>query len=115
MPPAWALEILACSSMPSPTRRCRAYGQVVPLPREQAKIPPPFQKPNRLLVAALFSQLDGVKIQAPQELQPMVADVPGLLQGVVINHQVFLLNSKRDMIANFRDCSRDYWRSLFRI
>ncbi len=32
-----------------------------------------------------------------------------------INHQVFLLNSKRDMIANFRDCFRDYWRSLFRI
>ena len=32
-----------------------------------------------------------------------------------INHQVFIVNSKRDVIANFRDCFRDYWRSLIMI
>jgi hypothetical protein len=32
-----------------------------------------------------------------------------------INHQVFLVNSKRDVIANFRDCFRDHWRSRLRI
>lgn len=32
-----------------------------------------------------------------------------------IHHQVFIVNSKRDVIANFRDCFRDYWRSHLRI
>ncbi len=32
-----------------------------------------------------------------------------------INHQVFIVNSKRDIITNFRDCLRDYWRSRIRI
>jgi Holliday junction resolvase-like predicted endonuclease len=32
-----------------------------------------------------------------------------------INHQVFIVNSKRDVIENFRVCFRDYWRSRLRI
>jgi Holliday junction resolvase-like predicted endonuclease len=32
-----------------------------------------------------------------------------------ISHQVFIVNSKREIIANFRDCFRDYWRGLIRI
>lgn len=32
-----------------------------------------------------------------------------------INHQVFIVNSKRDLIENFRTCFRDYWRGLIRI
>jgi hypothetical protein len=32
-----------------------------------------------------------------------------------INHQVFVVNSKRNLTANFRDCFRDYWRSLIRV
>jgi hypothetical protein len=32
-----------------------------------------------------------------------------------INHQVFIVNSKRDVISNFRDCFRDYWRGLIKI
>lgn len=32
-----------------------------------------------------------------------------------INHQLFIVNSKRDIVSNFRDCFRDYWRSLIRL
>lgn len=32
-----------------------------------------------------------------------------------INHQVFIVNSTRNLAANFRDCFRDYWRSLIRV
>jgi hypothetical protein len=32
-----------------------------------------------------------------------------------INHQVFIVNSKRDVIDNFRICFRDYWRNRIRI
>jgi len=32
-----------------------------------------------------------------------------------INHQVFIVNSKRNLAANFRVCFREYWRSLIRV
>lgn len=32
-----------------------------------------------------------------------------------INHRVFIVNSTRNLAANFRDCFRDYWRSLIRV
>jgi hypothetical protein len=32
-----------------------------------------------------------------------------------IHHQIFIVNSKRDIIPNFRDCFRDYWRSQIKL
>jgi len=32
-----------------------------------------------------------------------------------INHRAFIVNSRRDVIDNFRTCFRDYWRSRIRI
>lgn len=50
--------------------------------------------------------------EAAQTHYPVVRLREELFQ---INHQVYIVNSKRDVVANFRACFRDHWRTLIRI